>query len=145
MTDASTSSDAANSASASPEVPLNEVSKPDKPKSKAPRFDFRASAARLRRALRGGLLLLYTALALALGLAYPALTRGEELLRAHWQAPWFLLAPRWVKTGACRDSSWAHLRRSASDRRGCGSGSVICLACFARSASACACSRSRAP
>lgn len=62
-----------------------------KDKDKAPRFDLRASAAKLRRSVRGGLLVLYTLLAVAAGLSYPALLRGEELLRAHWQMPWFLL------------------------------------------------------
>src|SRR5450432_289721 len=56
-----------------------------------PRFDLRASVAKLRRALRGGLLALYAILALCLGLAYPALARGDEILHAHWQNPWFLL------------------------------------------------------
>ncbi len=57
----------------------------------APRFDLRASVARLRRALRGGLLVVYTLLALALGLSYPAFSRGDELLHAQWQNRWFLL------------------------------------------------------
>ena len=61
---------------------------PEKNKSQPARFDLKASAAKLRRALRGGLLFLYTLLALVVGLAYPALTRAEELLRAHWQTPW---------------------------------------------------------
>ncbi len=58
----------------------------------APRFDLRASVARLRRALRGGLLVVYTLLALVLGLSYPAFTRGDELLHAQWQNRWFFLA-----------------------------------------------------
>ena len=62
-----------------------------KTKDQAPRFDLRASVAKLRRSLRAGLLVLYTLLALAAGLAYPSLARGEELLSAHWQTPWFLL------------------------------------------------------
>lgn len=66
--------------------------KPEKGKAQPPRFDLRASAGKLRRALRGGLLFLYTLLALVAGLSYPAFSRGEELLRAHWQSPWFLLA-----------------------------------------------------
>ncbi len=62
-----------------------------KAKPSAPRFDLRASAAKLRRALRAGLLASFTALALVTGLVYPAFSRGDELLHAHWQAPWFLL------------------------------------------------------
>ena len=78
-----------------PEPSLSELEAPPRQSKssndKAPRFDLRASAAKLRRALRGALLLTYTLLALLAGLAYPASLRGEELLRAHWQAPWFLL------------------------------------------------------
>ncbi|MEP7053142.1 MAG: VWA domain-containing protein [Pseudomonadota bacterium] len=65
--------------------------KSSKDRSKFPSFDLRASVAKLRRALRGGLLVLYTLLALLIGFAYPALTRGDELLHAHWQTRWFLL------------------------------------------------------
>ena len=75
-----------------PESLPDDAEKPQESKRQPPRFDLRASAARLRRALRGGLLFAYTLLALLLGLAYPALSRGEELMRAHWQTPWFLLA-----------------------------------------------------
>jgi len=63
--------------------------KPARPN--APRFDLRASAARFRRALRGTLLVLYTLFAIGLGLAYPALSRGDEILQANWQNRWFFL------------------------------------------------------
>ncbi len=62
-----------------------------KDKANAPRFDLRASAARFRKGLRGTLLVLYTLLALLLGLAYPALLRGDEILHASWQNRWYLL------------------------------------------------------
>ena len=91
MTQASNTSDATKPEPAIVE-PLGDVSKPEKSKPAPPRFDLRASARKLRRALRGALLVSYTLFALGLGLAYPAFTRAEELLRAHWQAPWFLLA-----------------------------------------------------
>jgi Ca-activated chloride channel family protein len=57
-----------------------------------PRFDLRASAARLRRGIRGGLLTLYTLLALGIGLAYPALSRGDEIWNATWQNRRYLWA-----------------------------------------------------
>lgn len=60
-------------------------------KPRGPRVDPVAAAARARRAVRGGLLLTYTLVALTVGLAYPALSRGEELLGARWQNRWFLL------------------------------------------------------
>ncbi len=63
-----------------------------KGKGSSPAFDLRASAAKFRRAVRGGLLVLYTLLALLIGFAYPAFNRGDELIHAHWQTPWFLLA-----------------------------------------------------
>jgi Ca-activated chloride channel family protein len=50
------------------------------------------SSARLRRFLRGAILIVATLFALALGALYPALARGEELLSASWQNRWFLLA-----------------------------------------------------
>jgi Ca-activated chloride channel family protein len=82
-------------AAAQPSTPPSgaSVQAPGKAKAKAstPRFDMRGSVAKLRRALRGGLLFTYTLLALAVGLAYPAFSRGDELLHAHWQTPWFLL------------------------------------------------------
>ncbi|HTA89435.1 MAG TPA: VWA domain-containing protein [Polyangiaceae bacterium] len=62
-----------------------------KDKPNAPRFDLRASAARFRKGLRGTLLVLYTLLALLIGLAYPALARGDEILHASWQNRWYLL------------------------------------------------------
>jgi Ca-activated chloride channel family protein len=61
-------------------------------KPSAPRFDLRASAARFRRGLRGTLLVLYVLFALLVGLAYPALARGDEILQASWQNRWYLLA-----------------------------------------------------
>ncbi|MEO7037607.1 MAG: VWA domain-containing protein [Polyangiaceae bacterium] len=60
-------------------------------KGKLPSFDLRASVAKLRRALRGGLLVVYTLLALLIGFSYPASSRADELIHAHWQTPWFLL------------------------------------------------------
>jgi Ca-activated chloride channel family protein len=63
----------------------------DKAKPNAPRFDLRASTARFRRGLRGALLVLYTLFALSIGLLYPALARGDELLHASWQNRWYLL------------------------------------------------------
>ena len=51
----------------------------------------KAPGARLRRSLRGILLALFTLAALLAGFAYPALARGDELLHARWQNPWFLL------------------------------------------------------
>ncbi len=63
----------------------------EKQKQAGPRFDFRASAARYRRAVRGTLLVLYTLGAVALGLLYPALSRGDELVHASWQNRWYLL------------------------------------------------------
>lgn len=62
-----------------------------KDKPNVPRFDLRASAARFRKGLRGTLLVLYTLLALLLGLTYPALSRGDEILHASWQNRWYLL------------------------------------------------------
>lgn len=47
--------------------------------------------ARLRRVLRGVSLFGFTILALLLGLAYPALSRGAEMLYADFQNPWLLL------------------------------------------------------
>ncbi len=44
-----------------------------------------------RRWLRLGILVLIGLLALVLGLAYPALTRGTEFFEARWQQPWWLL------------------------------------------------------
>lgn len=41
--------------------------------------------------LRVGVLVAATIVALVVGLAYPVLTRGRELLSAHWQHPWFLV------------------------------------------------------
>ena len=75
-------------------TPSRTPSKPSGGKGKgpsAPRFDLRASVARLRRALRGGLIVVYTLLALLLGLSYPAFNRGDELIHAQWQNRWFLL------------------------------------------------------
>jgi Ca-activated chloride channel homolog len=46
---------------------------------------------RLRRMLRGVLLAAFTLLAVLLGLAYPALSRGTELLYADFQHRWLLL------------------------------------------------------
>jgi Ca-activated chloride channel family protein len=63
-----------------------------KGKPSPPRFDLRASAARFRRGLRGTLLVLYVLFALLVGLAYPALARGDEILHADWQNRWYLLA-----------------------------------------------------
>ena len=63
----------------------------EKPKSAAPRFDMRASVARYRRAIRGTLLGLYTLGTLALGFAYPAFARGDEIVHASWQNRWYLL------------------------------------------------------
>ena len=63
----------------------------DKPKQNAPRFDLRASTARFRRAFRASLLVFYTLVALGVGLAYPALARGDEILHADWQNRWYLL------------------------------------------------------
>ena len=63
----------------------------NRPKPSAPHFDLRASAAKPRRSLRAGLLVVFTVATVAVGLAYPALSRGDELLHAHWQTPWFLL------------------------------------------------------
>lgn len=51
----------------------------------------RERAATLRRALRGLSLFGFTLAALALGLAYPALARGQELLYADFQNRWCLL------------------------------------------------------
>lgn len=65
--------------------------KREKPKAAPPRFDVRASVARYRRAIRGTLLAVYTLGTLGLGLLYPAFTRGEEIVHASWQNPWFLL------------------------------------------------------
>lgn len=45
----------------------------------------------LRRVLRGVLLLVFTLLAVALAVAYPALARGSELLYADFQNRWLLL------------------------------------------------------
>jgi len=45
-----------------------------------------------RTLLRVGIAVSTTLAAAALGLAYPALRRGEELLSATWEYPWFLLA-----------------------------------------------------
>jgi len=67
-----------------------------------PRLDLRATAARLRRAYRGSLLVVYTLFALCLGLAYPAFARGDEILHAHWQNPWFVLALLLVPAGFYR-------------------------------------------
>jgi Ca-activated chloride channel family protein len=50
-----------------------------------------STATRLRRVLRGLLLLGFTLLTLALALAYPGLSRGGELLYADFQHPWLLL------------------------------------------------------
>jgi len=41
--------------------------------------------------VRAALLASYVLSALALGLAYPAIARGPELLSATFQHPWFLL------------------------------------------------------
>jgi Ca-activated chloride channel family protein len=49
------------------------------------------SKARLRRVVRGLLLLVFTLLALLLAIAYPALARGSELLYADFQQRWYLL------------------------------------------------------
>jgi Ca-activated chloride channel family protein len=51
----------------------------------------RDRAAKLRRVLRGLSLVAFTLLALALGLAYPALARGSELFYADFQNRWCLL------------------------------------------------------
>jgi Ca-activated chloride channel family protein len=51
-----------------------------------------ASAAVSRRALRIAILIVATLLALAAGLAYPALARGTELSSASWEYPYLLLA-----------------------------------------------------
>ena len=75
-----------------PSVPKAEPPPPSKKaKPSAQRFDLRASAAKLRRSVRAGLLVVFTVATLLVGLSYPALGRGDELLHAHWQTPWFLL------------------------------------------------------
>jgi Ca-activated chloride channel homolog len=48
-------------------------------------------ASKLRRVVRGLLLVAFTVLALLLAVAYPALARGSELLYADFQNRWFLL------------------------------------------------------
>lgn len=73
------------------ERPKNEAEQQKRKPSGGPRLDLAASAAKLRRAVRGSLLTAYTLGALLLGLAYPALTRGQELLDARWENRWFLL------------------------------------------------------
>src|SRR6478609_8514362 len=75
VTNAPIESDALEPKSTVPEAPADDPKRPDKGKPPPPRFDLRASARKLRRAVRGGLLVVYTLLALLIGLAYPALTR----------------------------------------------------------------------
>ena len=85
-------SEATNDSEAPPAASSSESTSTTRRKAgKGARFDLRASAAKLRRARRAGLLAVYTLFALVLGLAYPGLARGEEILHAHWQTPWFLL------------------------------------------------------
>lgn len=74
-----------------PERPgLPPTTPPAEPTAEPPR---KASTSRvqLRRVLRGLLLLGFTLLALLLGIAYPALARGSELLYADFQQRWYLL------------------------------------------------------
>jgi Ca-activated chloride channel family protein len=94
MSDLQTAGDLAPAAGTPPTRPPGSVgpASNESTRPRAPRFDLRASAARFRRALRGTLLVLYSLLALGLGLAYPALARGDEIVHAEWQRRWFLLA-----------------------------------------------------
>jgi Ca-activated chloride channel family protein len=65
--------------------------KPSEPKPVAKSASSRERTATLRRALRAASLFGFTLLALAAGLAYPALARGQELLYADFQNRWCLL------------------------------------------------------
>ncbi|HVY31141.1 MAG TPA: VWA domain-containing protein [Polyangiaceae bacterium] len=81
-------------AEAPPQPPLGAATpagKPGTPQRAKPASSPRDRAATLRRALRGFSLFGFTLLALALGLAYPALARGQELLYADFQNRWCLL------------------------------------------------------
>lgn len=51
----------------------------------------RSRPASSRGALRAGVLVVATLTALVVGLSYPAIARGEELLQASWQNRWLLL------------------------------------------------------
>jgi hypothetical protein len=71
--------------------------RPEKPPASAA-----ARSARLRKALRGLSLFGFTLLAALLGIAYPALARGSELLYADFQNRWFLLPARCSRYGSAR-------------------------------------------
>jgi Ca-activated chloride channel homolog len=76
-----------------PSTPSGTIPGP-KPEPPAPRgkpVSAAARSARLRKALRGLALFAFTLLAALLGIAYPALSRGSELLYADFQNRWFLL------------------------------------------------------
>ncbi len=74
--------------SAAPAVSVPSSAKPAPPAKPQPKPE---RVARLRKALRGFSLFGFTVVAVVLGLAYPAVSRGSELLYADFQNRWLLL------------------------------------------------------
>jgi Ca-activated chloride channel family protein len=75
-----------------PNEPLDFEPAPARAAPKPPvRANSPLSSAKFRRALRGILLVAFSLTAILVGFAYPMLARGDEILHAHWQSPWFLL------------------------------------------------------